>query len=276
MKDKGFKTFNHFCIVALIILIGTLWLANTLIKANEHYVPGVWYECTATDEWPYTECVDSGLEPAPWASEKIRLEWQCLNPTIDHRTGTPPAIPDACIKLADLNAGVEQNQQILPTATPVKTSFQEQIRLITNQTRLDGVGCAAYPPLQQWATPHSYAPGAATLVVDESLAANAQAYAEHMARTGDYKHQAIEALQAAGAYSENIAYLGATVTYNQHGVEVARDSREEEKVAPDFVQGWIDSAGHCHNMMQPQWGKIGVGVALSEDKTYYGVQVFAP
>ena len=131
--DKGSKTFNGICLWMLIavVLIAFTWtcLADSA-KA--------WDECKPTDEYPYFVCEKADdLKPAPWAPERDRLEWDCLNPEpIDHRTSGAPSLPDACIKLAEWDAAASQNRnfsgtmppRVLPTPTPVCTDDAHQGR----------------------------------------------------------------------------------------------------------------------------------------------------
>lgn len=47
--------------------------------------------------------------------------------------------------------------------------------------------------------------------------------------------------------------------------------------APTVVQGWMDSPGHCANIMEPGFRVIGVGYVFEEDSDWghYWTQVFA-
>jgi uncharacterized protein YkwD len=49
------------------------------------------------------------------------------------------------------------------------------------------------------------------------------------------------------------------------------------KTVDEVVQGWLDSPGHCENIMDPRFAEMGVGYATSHDskRTLYWVQVLA-
>jgi uncharacterized protein YkwD len=45
----------------------------------------------------------------------------------------------------------------------------------------------------------------------------------------------------------------------------------------EVVQGWLDSPGHCENIMDPRFVEMGLGYATSHDSKHalYWVQVLA-
>jgi uncharacterized protein YkwD len=108
---------------------------------------------------------------------------------------------------------------------------------------------------------------------NNKLAEAAQEFAEYMARTDRYGHEAdgrtpAERVLARGyeycLLAENIAMRYSTAGY------------ETEPLADGFVQGWIDSPEHRKNMLDPDVTQIGVGLAMSDESgRYYGVQIFA-
>lgn len=167
------------------------------------------------------------------------------------------------VQLSDLTSGGETGH-----AEPSPT---DAIVDLANAARRDGASCGAYPP--RW-DEHDYQPGARALTIDADLTDSAQAHAEYMAASGDYRHQTADAIVAAGGMAENIAWIGPFTLFASDGT-ASTFPEEESKVPPRFVQQWLDSPGHCHNMLKPQWGKIGVGVAISTGGDWYGVQIFS-
>jgi uncharacterized protein YkwD len=115
--------------------------------------------------------------------------------------------------------------------------------------------------------------GAKRLPTNDRLTAAAQRFADYMARTGNYGHEADgrtpgQRVKAQGyAYcrvSENIAY--------------AFDSRgfSAPDLAGKFMEGWKKSPGHRRNLLDRDVAAIGVAVAVSERTGYfYAVQLFA-
>jgi uncharacterized protein YkwD len=49
------------------------------------------------------------------------------------------------------------------------------------------------------------------------------------------------------------------------------------KSVDEVVQGWLDSPGHCENIMDPRFAEMGLGYATSHDskRALYWVQVLA-
>ena len=143
-----------------------------------------------------------------------------------------------------------------------------------NIARDMGHTCDAYPSVPQFAQRRSYPSGGQPLAVDPALEASAQAHADYMAATGDYQHQTMESIMAAGGMSENIANIGPITVYAADGSVQSTRPEPDADVGGRLVAAWLRSPGHCHNLMQPQWSRIGVGVALSQSGVHYGVQVF--
>jgi uncharacterized protein YkwD len=107
---------------------------------------------------------------------------------------------------------------------------------------------------------------------NQRLDAAAQEFARHMAKTDRYGHTADgrsfhdRAERHGYEYcliSENIAYQFATEGFTT------------DKLAQQFVQGWIKSPGHRDNMLKEHATEIGVGIAGSDATgIYYAVQLF--
>ena len=103
------------------------------------------------------------------------------------------------------------------------------------------------------------------------LAKPAQSFAEFMAETGKYGHEAdgkkpADRIKEAGydycMTAENIAYYE------------SRAAMTAEGLAKQFLDGWKKSPPHRKNLLDPDLQDIGVGVARSEAGRYYAVQNF--
>jgi len=104
------------------------------------------------------------------------------------------------------------------------------------------------------------------------LEATARDYAEFLARTDKFSHEADGSQPADRAkkhdydpciVAENIAY-----EYSSTGFETGDLARR-------FIEGWKNSPGHCENMLDPDVLEAGMAVAQSEKSgKYYAVQVF--
>ena len=108
---------------------------------------------------------------------------------------------------------------------------------------------------------------------DANLAEAAQKFAEFMARTERYGHEADTRRPADRAaaegyehcmVAENIAYVFSSSGFTS------------EQLASRLVAGWWQSPGHRENMLLAPATHTGFGVAQSERSTrYYAVQLFA-
>jgi uncharacterized protein YkwD len=107
---------------------------------------------------------------------------------------------------------------------------------------------------------------------NDQLTKTAQYFADFMARTDEYGHEADGKKPADRAKEhgyeycivlENIAYL-----YHSTGFSA-------QELGEKFFEGWKNSAGHRKNMLDPDVTETGVAVARSaESGYYYAVQMF--
>ena len=49
---------------------------------------------------------------------------------------------------------------------------------------------------------------------------------------------------------------------------------DEEAVAKELVNGWMDSPGHRENILDRQYGRIRVGVVINSAEDIYSTQNF--
>ena len=136
--------------------------------------------------------------------------------------------------------------------------------------------------------------GAATLVRDEAVDLIAYGHSADMAARGYFAHDTPEGLDPSargqragyecrkdyGSYyttglAENIfqshtysSYMTAGVTSSYTWLE------DEEELARQMMDGWMDSPGHKRNILDPQYDRIGVGVQISPDEQVFATQNF--
>lgn len=69
-----------------------------------------------------------------------------------------------------------------------------------------------------------------------------------------------------------------TYTYSSYMTKGIKSSyhwiADEETLAKEIVDGWMDSQGHRENILESKYAKIGVGVAINEDESVYATQNF--
>ncbi len=106
---------------------------------------------------------------------------------------------------------------------------------------------------------------------DEHLMQAAKDFAEFMARTSKYGHQAngMTPAQRAEAAGYEYCVIRENIAYRMNTGEVTTDG-----LINVFVQGWIDSPPHRENMLADYVTHTGVAVATTDDVTYYAVQMF--
>jgi Cysteine-rich secretory protein family len=106
-----------------------------------------------------------------------------------------------------------------------------------------------------------------------ALAAAARAFAEYLARTGKFAHEADGREPADRATAQGYRYC--LVAEN---LALNLDSRgfETRQLAGDVLKGWKDSPGHRANLLQATATEIGVAVVRAPDRNpkFLSVQLF--
>ena len=122
---------------------------------------------------------------------------------------------------------------------PTWTQYEDEVLVHVNDARATGYNCDSEGRF-----------GATTpLKMDPALRCAARLHSRYMGETGDFNHvtrtgsDPFDRIEEAGyrfwTAGENIAYGSPTPS--------------------DVVDGWLDSDGHCRNIMAPDFEDIGVG-----------------
>lgn len=108
---------------------------------------------------------------------------------------------------------------------------------------------------------------AAPLALSQPLTEAAARHALDMARTGSFDHRGSDASSSA----ERVTSAG--YRWRATGENIASGQSSADSV----VAAWLDSPGHCANLMGPQFTEMGVAFALSPSRSpaIYWTQVFA-
>lgn len=135
--------------------------------------------------------------------------------------------------------------------------------------------------------------GLAALRQDGALSAIARSHSHNMAVLGYFDHtdslgqgptdraemQGYTCRKDYGSYytvgvAENIFqnWLFSSTTYV--GPAPIKDYLSIEEIAESTVDGWMGSPGHRGNILESQYGRVGTGVAVSEDSKVYITQNF--
>jgi uncharacterized protein YkwD len=127
---------------------------------------------------------------------------------------------------------------------------------LVNEVRARGARCGAKsfapaPPLNLSGTLGSVALGHASDMAEHS-------YFEHQDLTG---HSPADRVRAVG-YREKL--VGENIAYGPQSVD-------------EVMRGWLDSPGHCENIMDPRFAEMGLALATGHGARHglYWVQVLA-
>jgi len=142
----------------------------------------------------------------------------------------------------DMGNGSEAPQapsQGTPTV-PTETSWQEDMLTLINTARGSGYVCGG-----------SFYPAQAPLTLNFELELAAQRHADDMQQQNYYSHTSLDG-RSAGTRISNAGY-----EWRAYGENIAAGQDTVEIV----VQAWLDSAGHCVNIMSPNFKHAGFGHA---------------
>lgn len=109
--------------------------------------------------------------------------------------------------------------------------------------------------------------GLPRLASREDLARIARAHSEYQARTGRTGHT------GAGGSNPADRALGAGIAYRTLAENVAMNQGYADPVAV-ALDGWMRSAGHRKNILNPVFTETGVGTAVGADGEVYFTQLF--
>lgn len=105
-----------------------------------------------------------------------------------------------------------------------------------------------------------------------ALGQAAREFAGHMARTGEFAHDADgrQPAERASAAGYEYCIVAENIGYHYR----APDFGSPDELAAAFVEGWKNSPGHRQNMLRGPLTEIGVGIEQDSRGGYYGVQLF--
>lgn len=143
--------------------------------------------------------------------------------------------------------------------------FEWEVLELTNQERAAGATCGGEP----------FEP-AGPLEMDALIRQAARAHSSDMGELAYFEHDSLDGAPCDGAadpctFADRMRYAG-----------FAGDSPWGENIAAgqttpaDVVRAWMESPGHCRNIMNPSFDELGVGYAYDAASTYrrYWVQNF--
>jgi len=92
----------------------------------------------------------------------------------------------------------------------------------------------------------------------DALAASALAHAKDMAERGYFDHVTPDGVRP----EQRMAKAG------WHVMPVGENIAAGQAIPAEVVQGWIDSPGHCKNLLNPNFKHLGVGYFYAPNTRY--------
>ncbi|MCB0700769.1 MAG: CAP domain-containing protein [Chitinophagales bacterium] len=135
------------------------------------------------------------------------------------------------------------------TGTTPVTPNQQKLLDLVNEKRSTGCQCGA-----------KFFAATTALQWNSKLEAAAQKHSDYMKSTGNFSHT------GSGGSNAGQRITDEGYTWSTYGENIAESYTSEEAV----IQGWIESTGHCENIMNPAFTEMGVATSGS-----YWTQVFA-
>jgi uncharacterized protein YkwD len=111
----------------------------------------------------------------------------------------------------------------------------------------------------------------AELSVNARLTAAAQGLADHMARTGQFSHNADGRTPAQRAEAQQYSwrFIAENIAFRSDAYA------ETDETARLLMEQWLNSPGHRQNLLSPQPTQCGMGYSVATNGAVYAVQVFA-
>lgn len=194
-----------------------------------------------------------GLVGALWAAEDpVPVEVVTAQPTPPEIRALPPAAAAPALTaspIAEPSPTPASEPAAASPASPAEAvpAIEDRVFALANEAR----AAAGLAPLTRMGELDAVARGWSTTLATQG---------RDLAHNPDYTAQIPGGWSAA---AENVAWMGET------RVVPADD------VAGTIHQGWMDSAGHRENLLNPAYTHLGVGVAFSPEHGYYLTQNFA-
>lgn len=118
------------------------------------------------------------------------------------------------------------------------SQWEAEVLALTNQARAAGANCGG----------QNFSP-VGPLVMDPALRCSARLHAKDMGELSYFSHDSQDGRTMATRVNDT-GYRWSTI-----GENIAQGQRSPEQV----VMGWLDSPGHCRNMMAGDFTALGVG-----------------
>ena len=143
---------------------------------------------------------------------------------------------------------VGQQQVISAVDAGGSTGLEAEVFKLVNETRSKGATCGGV-----------YKPPAPELNWNDQLANAAESHSQDMADKNYFSHTSLDGRTFVNRIT-NAGYTG----YSAVGENIAAGYNTANSV----MDGWMNSPGHCNNIMNPIFKDLGVGYAYNSGSTY--------
>lgn len=183
---------------------------------------------------------DAGLTTADTG---LRTMTPASDAALDARA---PQVIDAGASGSDAGVDVPSGDACAAVSTwdPRAAQFEQEVLRLTNEARARGHNCDS----------KGNKPATTPVTMEPRLRCAARLHSKYMAESGDFNHTQTKT----GSTPQN-RIEAAGYTWRTFGENIAAGQRTPE----DVVNGWLDSDGHCDNIMNPAFTQLGVGYVLS-------------
>ena len=110
--------------------------------------------------------------------------------------------------------------------------------------------------------------GLAPLAWNDDVAKIARLHSENMARFNFFSHQGIDGKMV----NDRADSLGIT-KWTAMGENIAYNRGYKDPIET-AVENWMESQGHRENLLNSRWKESAIGIAVTDNGTYYFTQVF--
>jgi uncharacterized protein YkwD len=154
---------------------------------------------------------------------------------------TPGSFGSAAGPGAGWNGDVPPSEHCASVAlwNPQWVAFEEEVFDLTNEQRAQGATCGDYGPF----------PPAPPLAMNPMLRCSSRLHSMDMGENDYFAHDNQDGLDPFARMAA-AGYAGLTM-----GENIAKGQQSPAEV----LHGWMDSPGHCVNIMNPQYTELGVG-----------------
>jgi len=155
-----------------------------------------------------------------------------------------------------VDPGVPDTVHCAPAASwdPLWSQYEDEVLIYVNDARARGYDCDS----------EGVFGSAPPLVMESRLRCAARLHSRYMAETGDFNHT------TAGGSTPWDRIEATGYQFWTAGENIAAGQQDPQGV----VTGWLESDGHCSNIMSPEFDEIGIGYYPSEQSSGWGNQSY--